>query len=202
MGLKTIEDLKNALTQPSLASKYEIELSLPVLLVPLLKFDDVNTSIGDTLKILANKASLPSVGVSTTKIYHRGNPFTVRGAYTYPDDTWKVSFYNTSDMNLHTLFSKWVYEIDRFDNLLTNSLFLGNYVGFNSIGAGYMTDAKFNIKRPDGSTSATYEINYVYPVRVSEIPYSADSTNTVTVFDVDFAFSRFAKKEGFLQQLI
>lgn len=202
MGLLDINDFKQKISKPAVSSKYEVEIGLPTFLQGKLK--NYGYSIGeirDSLRFLVNYTTIPSMNISTTKVWHRGNPFVIRGALGF-SDTWTIRFYNTSDMFLHNVFMEWMYAIDQYDNLVTKTQFLANYVGASGIGAGYMNDAKLYIKNGDGSKGATYKISYIFPVDVSEVEFNAQDQNTISTTEVKFAYTMFKKWDGIVGDIL
>lgn len=202
MGLLNVNEFKQKISKPAVSSRYEVEIGLPTFLQGKLKGKGYSIAeINNNLKFLVNSTTIPSMNISTTKVYHRGNPFVIRGALSFSDD-WKISFYNTSDMFLHNVFMEWMYAIDQYDNLITKTQFLANYVGFAGIGAGYMNDAKLYIKNGDGSTETTYKISYIFPVEVSEVELNSQEQGSLTSTNVRFAYTMFKKWDGIVGDIL
>ena len=202
MGLLNINDFKQKISKPSVSSKYEVEIGLPTFLQGKLKNLGYDLrEFKEQIKFLVNYSNVPSMNVSTLKVYHRGNPFVIRGALGF-SDTWTIRFYNTSDMFLRNVFMEWMYAIDQYDNLVTKTQFLANYVGFAGIGAGYMNDAKLYIKNGDGSEGTTYKISYVYPIDISEIELNSQDQNTISTTEVKFAYTMFKKWDGIVGDIL
>ncbi|WJZ70226.1 putative tail tube protein [Campylobacter phage F341] len=187
MSLYNIDRLRSSLKQGgAINSKYKIDIKIPTLLRSLPFFKTVNIS-GEYLSIMANRTSIPGKSMSTVKVYHRGQPFVIRGAAQF-NNTHKITFYNTPDMDIHQLFSDWIYRIDSFDSTITQSIFLGNYVGFNSVGAGYMSDIMVSQLSSDGKTETKFKLCYTFPIDIAEVELSA-SGKEISSTEVTFAYT-------------
>lgn len=190
--LYTVNQLKSSLKYGgALPSKFKVDIQIPLLLKSLPFFKTVNLS-DDYMSIMAKTASIPGKRISTTKVYYRGQPFVIRGAAEF-DNTWKVSFYNTPKMDIHTLFSDWMYRIDSFDSSITQSIFLGNYIGIKGKGVGYMTDLYVSQLSNDGSIETKYKICYAFPTNIDEIQLDGSNSRDLTLTEVTFAYTYWEK---------
>lgn len=187
MSLYNVDRLKASLKQGgAINSKYKVDIKIPTLLryLPFFKTVDVT---GEYLSVMANRTSIPGKSMSTVRVYHRGQPFVIRGAAQFPN-THRITFYNTPDMDIHQLFSDWMYRTDSFDSALTKSIFLGNYVGFNSVGAGYMTDIVVSQLSCDGTTETKFKLCYAFPIEIAEVDLNA-SGKELSSTEVTFAYT-------------
>ena len=60
---------------------------------------------------MAHSVNMPGKELTTVNVYHRGHPFVTRRTAKF-NNTFKVSFYNTPELDIHQLFSDWIYRID------------------------------------------------------------------------------------------
>lgn len=195
MSLFNINQLKTSLKDGGAwSNKFKVDIKIPLLLRKLPFFKSVNLS-SEYLSIMAHSASIPGREISTVNLYHRGHPFVIRGAAKF-SNTFKVSFYNTPELDIHQLFSDWMYRIDSFDSAITNSIFMGNYLGAKSVGVGYMTDAYVTQYSNDGRKETVFRINYLFPIQIDDIPLDAEQTAKISSTDVTFAFSSWERDTG------
>lgn len=199
-----ISQLKNSLGTGANPSKFKVEIVIPIMLrasgfintavsnLPIVGDYMANSgpkSIPDTdiIGILAKATSLPDKSIGTIDVWHRGHKFTVRGAAQFTG-RWSVTFYNTPDLNLRQFFEGWMYEIDRYDSVLTSTIFPNDYLGVGSINSGYMTNLKVYQLCSKG-VSAGYEFFYAFPIEISSTELGSNLTNTISEFSVTFAYS-------------
>lgn len=189
MALFTVNHLKAAMKDGGAwSNKYKVDIKIPLLLrkLPFFKTVDLNS---DYLSVMAHSVNMPGKELTTVNVYHRGHPFVIRGTAKF-NNTFKVSFYNTPELDIHQLFSDWIYRIDSFDDtLLGNSIFTGNYLGIRSQGLGYMTDAVISQYSSDGRKETQFKINYVFPITIDDLEYNAEEYGKISSTNVTFAYS-------------
>ena len=86
-----------------------------------------------------------------------------------------------------------MHRIDSMDDLLSNSIFVGNYMGARGIGVGYMTDAYVTQYSNDGKKETTFKINYIFPIAIDEIALNGEEYGKISSTDVTFAFSSYER---------
>jgi len=127
MGINfTITDLKKHLG-PGLGlrkNKYLLELPVPGI-------------AGASLNILCRSAGLPERNITTSTIYHKGRKYNVRGETDYTG-TYEISLVDDSDMQIRTIFDKWLKQID--NSKPKNSGIVG--ASFEEIAPGLLDNIK------------------------------------------------------------
>jgi hypothetical protein len=203
-----ISTLKNQIGAGANTSKFMISIPVPMLLragnfankliqkIPLIGgiISDGNTSVpgNDEIRVLCKATTFPEKSINTINIMHRGHAFVVRSTAEF-SHKWDVTFYNTADLNLRHFFEGWIYNIDKFDNVVNfgpigPTLFPSNYMGAGTLNSGYMTDLKVHQLCNDKIT-AGYEFSYAFPIAISATELNASTPNIISEFTVTFAYS-------------
>ena len=147
----------------------------------------------ETFQFLWKATNLPASNTASIDVPFRGRTFKVAGDRTI--DNWTVTVINDEDFILRQAFEAWMNAITKLEN---------NTGATNP--ASYMTDAyvyqlgrgaaegKFSKKNSTG-TSVTplksYKFVDIFPVNVSAIDLSYDSSDTIEEFTVEFAVQSF-----------
>ena len=147
----------------------------------------------ETVQFLCKSTNLPASNTASIDVPFRGRTFKVAGDRTI--DNWTVTVINDEDFILRQAFEAWMNAITKLEN---------NTGATNP--ASYMTDAyvyqlgrgaaegKFSKKNSTG-TSVTplksYKFVDIFPVNVSAIDLSYDSSDTIEEFTVEFAVQSF-----------
>ena len=160
-------------------------MNIPLILKTLPFFRVSNYDI-DKLSLLAISTEIPAKSIATVDVWTKGQPFVLRGAAKFPNE-WKVTFYNTPNLDIRQLFEEWMYNMDRHDSLLIESPFIGNYLGVSGVGLGYMTNLSVSQLCGNGNVTAKYQIYYCYPKDVSAINLNGAQHDSISTFDVTFA---------------
>lgn len=181
MAVKTIADFKSALAgggaRPNL---FEVTLAnLP----PAAGASGWNA---DSFAYMCKAAALPASNIASIDVPFRGRIFKVAGDRTF--DTWTVTVINDESFILRNAFEVWMDGISKLDNAL----------GATSP-ASYMINAQvkqFGRGSTAGSTTnagtdpvilKTYEFQSIFPINISAIDLSYDSSDTIEEFTVEFA---------------
>jgi len=147
----------------------------------------------ETFQFLCKATNLPASNTASIDVPFRGRTFKVAGDRTI--DNWTVTVINDEDFILRQAFEAWMNAITKLEN---------NTGATNP--ASYMTDAyvyqlgrgaaegRFSTKNSTG-TSVTplksYKFIDIFPVNVSAIDLSYDSSDTIEEFTVEFAVQSF-----------
>ena len=146
----------------------------------------------ETFQFLCKATNLPASNVASIDVPFRGRIFKVAGDRTI--DNWSVTVINDEDFLLRNAFEAWMNAIAKLDN----------NTGATNPGS-YMTDAfvtqlgrggkERNSKKNQSGNSAaalkTYKFVDIFPVNVSAIDLSYDSSDTIEEFTVEFAVQSF-----------
>ena len=146
----------------------------------------------ETFQFLCKATNLPASNVASIDVPFRGRIFKVAGDRTI--DNWSVTVINDEDFLLRNAFEAWMNAIAKLDN---------NTGATNP--TSYMTDAfvtqlgrggkeRFSGKNQSGNSASalkTYKFVDVFPVNVSAIDLSYDSSDTIEEFTVEFAVQSF-----------
>lgn len=181
MAIKTIADFKSQLAgggaRPNL---FEVTLAT----LPTAAGESTYTA--DTFSYLCKAASLPASNIPSIDVPFRGRIFKVAGDRSY--DTWTVTIINDEDFAIRNAFEIWMDGISKGDNAL----------GATSP-SSYMTDATVSqLGRGSSANSTTntgsdavvlrkYTFESIFPINISAIDLSYDSSDTIEEFTVEFA---------------
>ena len=189
--VRTINDFKSKLAgggaRPNL-----FEVSIPNLPTAATGSTPSATLDNDIFSFLCKATNMPASNVASIDVPFRGRIFKVAGDRTI--DNWSVTVINDEDFRLRNAFEAWMNGIAKLEN----------NTGATSPGA-YMTDAfvtqlgrggkeRNSTKNQSGSSAAalkTYKFVDIFPVNVSAIDLSYDSSDTIEEFTVEFAVQSF-----------
>ena len=189
--VRTINDFKSKLAgggaRPNL-----FEVSIPNLPDAAKNSSPAATLNNETFQFLCKATNMPASNVASIDVPFRGRIFKVAGDRTI--DNWSVTVINDEDFTLRNAFEAWMNAIAKLDN---------NTGATNP--ASYMTDAfvtqlgrggkERNSKKNQSGNSAsalkTYKFVDIFPVNVSAIDLSYDSSDTIEEFTVEFAVQSF-----------
>lgn len=140
----------------------------------------------DTMSFMCKAAQIPASNIASVDVPFRGRILKVAGDRTV--DNWTVTIINDENMQLRRGFEMWVEHMARLDN----------NVGATSPNAYMMQATVFQLGR-GGARNATdnngeeqvilaeYEFRDIFPVNVSPIELSFDSSDTIEEYTVEFA---------------
>ena len=175
---KTLSSFKSALigggVRPNL---FEVQLTT----VP-----DGVTWNADTMSFMCKAAQIPASNIASVDVPFRGRILKVAGDRTV--DNWTVTIINDENMQLRRGFEMWVEHMARLDN----------NVGATSPNAYMMQATVFQLGRGGTRQStnnngeeqvilAEYQFRDIFPVNVSPIELSFDSSDTIEEYTVEFA---------------
>lgn len=158
----------------------------------------VPTISGDTLNILCRSASFPERNISTTDIWHKGRRYTVRGETDYVGE-YEVTFVDNDEMSIRKMFDEWVQQVDNTSSNLNKVFDLtANILDIDKLAMsiGYQID--INIWQLDANNQKVYgyAMQNAFPKSVSSISLEDSDENSLSEFNVVFAFSEFTPLEN------
>lgn len=165
MTLRTITDFKNKLTGGGArANLFEVSITFP------------NTLTGDNAdleRFMVKAAALPASNIGPVEVPFRGRILKVAGDRTF--DTWTVTVLNDTNFTLRHAFEDWANKINNVDT--ATGLIDPN---------DYMEEASVSQLDRDGTVLRTYKLHDIFPTSVSQIDLSAESSDTIEEFTVEF----------------
>ena len=150
----------------------------------------------EDFSILCKAANLPASNIASIDVPFRGRTLKVAGDRTI--DNWTVTIINDEDFRMRNAFEAWMNAIARLSNN-TGATNPDSYMvdaEVHQLGRGYSGN-KHSKKNSDtaGDTKVTplksYKFIDIFPVAVSSIDLSYDSSDTIEEFTVEFAVQSF-----------
>ena len=194
MAIKTITDFRSKLTgggaRPNL---FEVNLG---------NFGgdgitgDWNTNIEQEFRFMCKAAQIPASTIASIDIPFRGRTLKVAGDRTI--ENWTVTVINDEDFKLRNAFEAWMNGIARLSNN-TGATKPQDYMTdafVHQLGRGY-SQGRFSGQNSQtaGNSSViplkSYKFVDIFPVAVSSIELSYDSSDTIEEFTVEFAVQTF-----------
>ena len=157
---------------------------------------DWGTDIQENFSILCKAANLPASNIASIDVPFRGRTLKVAGDRTI--DNWTVTIINDEDFGIRNAMEAWMNGIARLSNN-TGATNPDSYMidaVVHQLGRGYSGN-KHSKKNSDtsGDTKVTplksYKFIDIFPVAVSAIDLSYDSSDTIEEFTVEFAVQSF-----------
>lgn len=138
-------------------------------------------------QILCKAASLPSSVIGQIDVPFRGRQLKVAGDRTF--ENWTVTFINENNFNIRNSFEKWMS--------LLNQHKAGT--GNHTLEEYYTTLTVQQLQRSapeDAGVIKEIKIVDAFPVNVSAIDLSYDTTDTIEEFTVEFAYQYWTSTRG------
>lgn len=140
---------------------------------------------GRECEILCKAASLPSSVVGQIDVPFRGRQLKVAGDRTF--ENWTVTFINENNFTIRNSFEKWMS--------LLNQHKAGT--GNHTLAEYYTTLTVQQLQRSEaGGVIKEIKIVDAFPVNVSAIDLSYDTTDTIEEFTVEFAYQYWTSRES------
>ena len=145
----------------------------------------------DNFRYMCKAAQLPASVIANIDIPFRGRIFKVAGDRTI--EPWSITIINDEDFRIRKAMEEWVDLIAKLENNLgatDPSAYMVNAKVFQ-LGRGSTPSSKNNA----GDRNAVlreYEFIDIFPISVSSIDLSYDSSDTIEEFVVDFQVQSFA----------
>ena len=157
---------------------------------------DWGTDVQENFSILCKAANLPASNVASIDVPFRGRTLKVAGDRTI--DNWTITVINDEDFGIRNAMEAWMNGIARLSNNTgaTNpdSYMTDAYV--YQLGRGYSQD-RHSKQNSDSSGDTkvkplkSYRFIDIFPVAISAIDLSYDSSDTIEEFTVEFAVQSF-----------
>ncbi len=157
---------------------------------------DWGTDVQENFSLLCKAAQLPASTVASIDVPFRGRTLKVAGDRTI--ENWTITVINDEDFAIRTAMEAWMNGIARLSNNTgaTNpsSYMTDAYV--YQLGRGYSTGRE-STKNSDSASGKkvtplkSYKFLDIFPVSVSSIDLSYDSSDTIEEFTVEFAVQSF-----------
>lgn len=151
--------------------------------------DGVSKYDGDVFKYMCKAANLPASNVASIDVPFRGRTFKVNGDRTF--DNWTITVINDVDFEIRRAFEEWAQFIANYQEAsgATNpSDYMRSatvkHLGRKKSKIGYGEDKS---KGTGLTTIARYKFADIFPVSISAIDLSYDTTDTIEEFTVEFA---------------
>ena len=157
---------------------------------------DWGTDIQENFSILCKAANLPASNIASIDVPFRGRTLKVAGDRTI--DNWTVPIINDEDFGIRNAMEAWMNGIARLSNntgaTKPEAYMTDAYV--YQLGRGYSGDrhSDKNSDTADGSKVnplKSYKFLDIFPVAISAIDLSYDSSDTIEEFTVEFAVQSF-----------
>jgi len=161
-------------------TKFSLILTLPI---------ELRTRYGHKMDILCKTTQIPSITNESYEIKVKGHPIKIPKR-THQTQEITFSFYVDESFDVRKIFQDWIYALDdrnpvarnyRTTNLL-NSDNLSKFGTIELIGRDFFETSGKVI---------TWRFEDVFPTSVGDIGFDVTAKDTITEFDVTFAFSRY-----------
>ena len=195
MALRTLSQFQSALkgggARPNL---FEVRLAgLP---------SAVSTTWGNNetteFAFMCKGTNLPASNIASIDVPFRGRTLKVAGDRTV--DNWSVTVINDESFNLRTKFEAWMDAIAQMSNN-SGATEPTSYMGdaeVRQLGRGYGKGKESKKPGGDGGKGPLriYTFHSIFPVNVSSIDLSYDSSDTIEEFTVEFAVQSISTGKG------
>jgi len=162
---------------------FEVEITKSNLPSGIAQLDD------DVFKYLCKAANLPASNVAAIDVPFRGRTFKVAGDRTF--DNWTITIINDVDFKIRRTMEEWAQFVANYQEAsgATNPAdYMASatvkHLGREKSNIGY---GQNNSKGTGLKSIARYTFQDIYPVNISAIDLSYDTTDTVEEFTVEFA---------------
>ena len=137
------------------------------------------TTSPDTLSFLVTATNLPVSNLDTIETNYRGRTIKLPGSRKFDD--WSVTILNDKNMELRTLFEKWLDDLNgAVTNVAQRDISLTNPVDFPT---WYVDQLDRN-----GNAIKSYELHYCFPTSVASVELSAENEG-ISDFEVTLAYT-------------
>ena len=207
-NLRTLTSFKSALAgggaRPNL-----FEVSIPTFPTAALEStpnQEWDSTAQSDLNFLCKAAQLPASNIASIDIPFRGRTLKVAGDRTI--DNWTITIINDESFTLRTRFEAWMNGIAKMDDN-TGATNPGAYMAdayVYQLGRGY-ANGRYSTTNGGSADAAadppvvvsplrSYTFHSVFPVNVSAIDLSYDSSDTIEEFTVEFAVQSISANGG------
>jgi|688.fasta_scaffold459063_1 hypothetical protein len=195
---RNISDIKSSLLQPATTSHYELFLSIPDPVSSMMKTNGIIFSgIQNDLQLACCEATLPGSSLATLEINNDYTGVTERHAYRrIYDDRIDLTFYVDTRYTAIRFFETWIkFIVSESISGGPNNEPLGlkspNYFYTVRYPEEYQTQNLSIVKfEKDYTTKLTYTFLKAYPISISSMPISYDSSSLLKC-TVSFSYTRY-----------
>jgi len=195
---RKISDIKSSLLQPATTSHYELFLSIPEPVSASMRQNGIIFSgIQNDLQLACCEATLPGSSLATLEINNDYTGVTERHAYRrIYDDRIDFTFYVDTKYTVIRFFENWLKfilseSISGGQNNTPAGLKSPNYFYTVRYPEEYQTQSLSIVKfEKDYKTKLTYTFLKAYPISISSMPISYDSSSLLKC-TVSFAYTRY-----------
>lgn len=167
---KSITDFKSVLQGGGVRpTMFQVELTFPSTVTA------DNNQATNQGQFLIKASQIPVAQIGEIQVPFRGRKLKVSGDRSYPE--WNVQVINDNTQTLRKAFEKWS---ERIQNM--------NYaLGSNTLD-DYYTNAIVRQLDRQGNQLRAYRFEGIWPLTVGEVALDFESTDTIEMYDVSFAY--------------
>ena len=198
---RKISEIKSAILQPATTSHYELFLSVPAPVSSIMTKNGIYFStIQENLQLSCSEATLPGSSLATLEINNDYTGVTERHAYRrIYDDRIDLTFYVDTSYSVIRFFETWIKfivseSISGGPNNAPVGLKSPNYFYTVRYPEEYQTNFSIVKFEKDYKTKLTYTFLKAYPISISSMPISYDSSSLLKC-TVSFAYTRYFIEE-------
>lgn len=171
MAITTISQLKTNLNIGARPNLFEVGITLPTTLTN-------STTIQGPVNLLCKGAAIPAYTLGVIEVPFRGERLKVPGDRTFAD--WTATFVVDSAHLIRDIFKQWTETIAPQFNADTTAR--------GRVTDNYYEDIDIKHYDTQGNVVRYYKLYDAFPVDVSTIDLSSDSTDTLSEFTVTFQY--------------
>ena len=171
-GFFNISNFRAALSAGAKPNLFSVDLRLPTGVV------DTGNAIASNFTVLCKSAAIPALTVGVIEVPYRGRRIKLPGDRTYGD--WTVTIVNDNKQSMRKAFDRWLK-------------YINNPNATEDIRTTQNIDYKVSVDiahlKINGKASRRYKLVDAFPVDVSAIDLSYDTTDAIQEFSVTFMYS-------------
>lgn len=153
---------------------------------PSTTFTKYESTDAEKFQYMCKAAALPASNIGAIEVPFRGRTFKVAGDRTF--DTWTVTIINDEDFRLRNTFEHWMQMIGQYSDhagAVNPQSYMTNAV-VKQLGRAPIIKQEDKISEGDSYVLAQYKFIDIFPINISQIDLSYDSTDTIEEFTVEF----------------
>ena len=136
--------------------------------------------LGNNCSFFCKGAQIPGRSISKLGVTYLDTQFFIGGDTTYQD--WTINIINDIDFDLRFRLEAWM-------NLIKQQGEVKGYSGWS-----YLVDGQVTQLDSNGGDVVTYKMYNMFPVDVTPIDLSWETSSTIEEYQVTFSFSHFGKE--------
>lgn len=137
--------------------------------------------LGNSCQFMCKGAQIPGRSVSKLPVTYLDSQFYIGGDTTYQD--WSINVMNDIDYDVRFRLEDWM-------NMIKQQGETRGHAGWT-----YLMDGRVTQLGPNGEDVITYVLFNMFPVDVTPIDLSWETTSTIEEYQVTFSFSHFGKEK-------